>query len=900
VHDVSISSAIAFRLPVIAGRSALWQRFPACLPYALVAALIAGLIASLATFSALQEMQRYRDRASVATRNMARLLDQNVSSGFDRIDIVLQSVVAHYSEVAALGRIDAARLDAYLAKRESLIPEASLRLTDKDGNLHYGRRLRSEPVNISDRDFFVRLRDDPKAGLVVAGPMLTRISNRWVIGLARRISAADGSFAGIVYAYIGTEHFHEVLSSLALGSAGAATLRTADLTLVHRHPHTDAAEGSTNVSPQLRTIIAAEAGEGEYIAVTALDGIERGNAFRKLARYPFYVIVGLNTDDQAAQWKSNVATLSGLAVLAILLTGLTAFLFYRNARRQAADIEARKAIEVGLREAQRELLAVQRLGHAGYWSWDLETGTHNWSEEIFAIYGRPPDLGAASYAEDRSYFTAPSWELIRSAVEKCLADGASYACDAEVIRPDGTRRWVVIFGEAVRNSAGAIVKLRGTVQDISERKLAEAELEQHRHHLESLVEHRTAALSIAKDAAEAANRAKTTFLSNMSHELRTPLNGMMGMTTIALRGTTDPVKIDQLGKALQSAERLLGIVNNLLDITWIESERFHLASADFALGEVIERLARLVGPNATQKNLALVVDIAPELLAQPLHGDAVHLGQLLGHLLNNAVKFTNYGRVSLHVFVAEDSASSVLLRFEIRDTGIGISAENQKRLFSAFEQADNSMTRKHGGTGLGLAISKRLALAMGGAIGVESEPGFGSLFWFTARLSRATDVASIPPEKITVAAESELKARFSGSRILLAEDEPINQELTRLLMADAGLRVDLADNGAEAVEMAKETDYALIVMDLRMPVLNGVEATWLIRTLPGRARTPILALTASVFNKDSEKCFSAGMSDFIAKPVNPEALFATLLKWLDRDSRQGSAERADAVISAQA
>ena len=528
---------------------------------------------------------------------------------------------------------------------------------------------------------------------------------------------------------------------------------------------------------------------------------------------------------------------------------------------------------------------MQHLAHAGHWSWDIQTNTHSWSEEIFAIYGRSPELGAASYAEDRTYFTEQSWRRISDAVERCLAEGISYTCDAEVMRPDGTRRWVVIFGEAVRDADGTIVKLRGTVQDISERKLAEKELDQHHHHLETLVEHRTAALSIAKNAAEAANRAKTTFLSNISHELRTPLNGIMGMTAVALRGTTDPIQVAQLGKAMQSAERLLAIVNNLLDITWIESERFHLDPTDFVLDEMSERLKSLVGPNASQKGLTLDIEIAPELSRLALHGDALHLGQMLGHLLNNAVKFTNYGGVSLRAHVVEDSAVGILLRFEVRDTGIGISTENQKRLFSAFEQTDSSLTRKHGGTGLGLAISKRLALAMGGSIGVESEPGFGSLFWFTARLGKAAGIAASRPQETSGSAENELKARHSGRRVLLAEDEPINQEVTRLLMEEVGLRVDLADDGAEAVEMAKETDYALIVMDLRMPVLDGVEATWLIRTVPGRASTPILALTASVFNKDSERCFAAGMNDFITKPVSAEDLFATLLKWLSRDFR---------------
>ena len=865
--------------PVAARRS----RLPAWLPHALAFALIAGQVAGLATFSALHDKQRHRDSVSVATRNMSRLLDENISSSFDKIDIVLHEVVAHCREEAEMGRFDPGSLDTYLVHREALIPQVSaLRMSNKEGFVSYGRKATSDPIDISDRDFFIQLRDDPKAGLVVAGPLLTRADKQWVIVLARRISAADGSFAGVVYARFPTGQFDPMLSPLALGASGAATLRATDLALVDRNPHNADAVGSRNVSAQLRAIVEAHSDAGEYVAVTALDGIERSNAYRKLARYPFYVIVGLGTDEYVGRWQNNAATLAALAALAILLTGLTSFLFYRNAQQHAADLLDRTAREARLRDAQRETLALQRLAHAGSWSWDLERNTQQWSDEIYTLCGRQPELGPANYAEVRNYFSGESWQRLGGAVAKCSAEGLPYSCDAEVVRADGSRRWAVVFGEAVRNDAGAIVKLRGTIQDISERKLAEAELDQHRHHLETLVEHRTAALSIAKDAAEAASRAKTAFLANVSHELRTPLNGMMGMTAVALRGMSDPVRIAQLGKAMLSAERLLVIINNLLDVAWIESERFRLSPADFVLADVIDKLNRLIGPAASKNGLALVIDIAADLSARPLHGDAMHLGQLLGHLLDNAVKFTDSGRVELRVLVAEESASDLLLRFEVRDTGIGIASEHQQRLFSAFERADNSLTRKHGGTGLGLAICKRLAQAMGGAIGLESELGAGSLFWFSARLAKGTTAVALPPAEGFASAEHELQTRYRGALILLAEDDAINREATTLLIEEAGLRVDTAGNGAQAVDLARATAYDAIIMDLRMPVLNGVEAARMIRALPGRARTPILALTASLFTKDSERCYAAGMNDFIAKPVNPEVFFATLLRWLKR------------------
>jgi len=469
--------------------------------------------------------------------------------------------------------------------------------------------------------------------------------------------------------------------------------------------------------------------------------------------------------------------------------------------------------------------------------------------------------------------------------QKMLQQGiplGTISLEAQHLCKDGRLVWGEILSKPELDSAGKIIGYHGITREITERKNAEVELNRHRDHLEELVEQRTAALSIAKEAAEAASRAKSTFLANMSHELRTPMNAIMGMTGLALRNATDPKLRDQLGKVTQASQHLLHVINDILDISKIEAERLTLDAINFTLATPLDNLSNLALPAATAKGLTLSINIGPDLARQPLTGDPLRLGQILLNLTSNAIKFTNQGSVNVDVSAAEDSSQELLLRIEVRDTGIGISAEDQTRLFQAFEQSDNSMTRKYGGTGLGLAISKRLATLMGGAIGVESEVGSGSTFWFTARLQKAAAQIEPAGRAPHLLPEEALKTRYAGARILLAEDEPINQEVSRELLESAGLAVELAEDGVEAVDLAKSRDYDLILLDLQMPRMNGIEASRIIRSLPGRQAVPILALTANAFTADRQKCIDAGMNDHIGKPVDPDQLFETLLKWLSR------------------
>jgi CheY-like chemotaxis protein/two-component sensor histidine kinase len=369
----------------------------------------------------------------------------------------------------------------------------------------------------------------------------------------------------------------------------------------------------------------------------------------------------------------------------------------------------------------------------------------------------------------------------------------------------------------------------------------------------------------------------------MSHELRTPMNAILGMTSLALRRTTDPQLVDKLKKIDNASHLLLSVINDILDISKIEAGRLTLERVSFKFGSVLESVMNIVGQRVAEKGLKLFIDLPSEVARLSLLGDPLRLGQILLNLTGNAVKFTAQGAVTVRIMKLEESQDDVLLRCEVQDSGIGITPEEQRRLFIAFEQADGSMTRKYGGTGLGLVISRRLAELMGGDIGLISTAGLGSTFWLIVRFSKAGKDAVAPaPTSAAGSAEMQLKTCHAGTRILLAEDEPINQEVSRGLLEDVGLTVELAEDGGVAVAMAQRSHYDLILMDMQMPQMNGVEATRVIRALPGYAQTPILAMTANAFEEDRKICLESGMDDHISKPVAPEVLYAILVKWLQR------------------
>ncbi len=441
----------------------------------------------------------------------------------------------------------------------------------------------------------------------------------------------------------------------------------------------------------------------------------------------------------------------------------------------------------------------------------------------------------------------------------------NFSMEFRVLRKDGSIRYVHAQAREIHRNQFMESGFVGSVEDITERKIMLQELQK------------------AVMQANSATRAKSEFLANMSHEIRTPMNAIIGLARLCLGTELNLKQRDYIEKVFYSGQSLLGIINDILDFSKIEAGKLEMESIPFSLQEVLSRTQSMMEPKAEEKGLSLTIEY--DSIPGRLVGDPLRLNQVLLNLVSNAIKFTAEGQVNINVNLLEMNDEIVQLEFSVKDSGIGMSSEQTSKLFQSFVQADTSITRQFGGTGLGLAISKNLVELMQGQIHVESELGQGTRFYFDALFGRApADTSDDHHAAYKITTLEELK----GINVLLAEDNLINQQVAQEILTQAGMKVSIANNGLEAINMAQQEKFDAILMDMQMPIMDGVTATMVISAMEHYKNIPIIAMTANAMDVDREECFKAGMVDHVPKPVDPEKLFASLLRWVKPSVKDAS------------